>query len=259
MSEKFNDTDDRFFLIFPEEFSEMTWELLKGMRLAELVGTGGRDYQVPTALGLMLMSILADECASETRTRVTDRTYAYSWLMGLMTHDLGGNFLPNVDATQLASTYDRLVNASIRTVNTDGIPLQNLVKLRRREAAGSSTDYRKLRQKYAERTFEYVSRLGDPNLSVADQMEIQRQYTLDMESDLRGLKTELGIAAGKALLLKEMATSVLAVAGAILAPSAMPVFKTLGVGALLKTGLDYVEARRKALEGHVLSSLYLAR
>jgi hypothetical protein len=51
----------------------------------------------------------------------------------------------------------------------------------------------------------YVQRLTFPDQTAADVLEIQRQYRVEAEEDLRELKRELRIAARKAVLSKEVA------------------------------------------------------
>src|SRR5689334_18651180 len=107
-----------------------------------------------------------------------------------MTHSLGGEYIPNIDASHLASTYNRLVTAAVGIVDTDGIPIERLLQLRRREAKGAS-DYTAFRRRYAERISAYIEKLNSADLRPADVREIDSQYRVDMKADLRSLKQEL--------------------------------------------------------------------
>lgn len=251
--EELKGADSRHFLVYPNKLSDETWALLSGARLARLVGTGGRDYQVPPALGLLLMSMLADECAGTTTTRVTDRSRAYSWLMGVTAHSLGGEYVPNLDASHLSSTYDRLVTAAVRIVDTDGIPIERLLELRRREAAGAS-DYTAFRRRYVERIAAYIEKLNTAKLRPADVREIDRQYRIDMKTDLRLLKQELRLAAAK-VVFRDIGIAVLAGVGAT---ALHPLAGLSGVGALLHSRMEYRQARRAALQKSAMSWLYLS-
>jgi hypothetical protein len=173
--------------------------------------------------------------------------------MGVMTHSLGGEYMPKLEASHLAATYDRLVTAAIHIVDTDGIRLERLLEMRRREASGRSHDYANFRRAYLKRIALFIERLGAADQRPADVREIHRQYRQEMETDLRELKRELNIAAGDVLFSKEMGVAVLAAAGSAITPIA----GLLGVGALVQTGRKYRQARRAALGTHAMSWLYL--
>ena len=149
--------------------------------------------------------------------------------------------MPKLEASHLAATYDRLVTAAIHIVDTDGIRLERLLEMRRREASGGSHDYVNFRRAYLKRIALFIERLGAADQRPADVREIHRQYRQEMESDLRELKRELQIAAGDVLVSKEMGVAVLAAAGSAITPIA----GVLGVGALVQTGRKYRQARQR--------------
>lgn len=245
--------DTRHYLMYPEKLGYETWRLLEEAELATAIDGGGRNYKVPSSLGLLMMSLLADECAGTTRIKVTDRNQSYSWLLGLMTDNCGGEYL-GVEGTHLGRDLDRLVTAAIHTVDTGGIPLSKLLSFRQREQKEKSQDYASFRRNYLQRIQTYIEQLNVPKLSASDVGEVYRQYRNDMSADLRDLKRELKLADGAALTSTAMGTAVLAVAGSPIAPLA----GALGVGALIHTGQKYRQARRTAFKSHAMSWLYLA-
>lgn len=254
----------RHFVIYAEKVGSNTWDLLRQLDLAHegSVDLGMPSYAVPQALGLFLISLMAEECAGQTRLRITDRTQAYTWLLALITEELGGRYFPAMDVSNVFTAYDRLIPIALRTVNVDDIPIERLIALRRREVAESSRDLQTLRRLYRDKTEKFVLRLSESGITERDQEEIGRQYQNEMENDLRDLKRELGVSARKALLSKEVCVAIVAAAGALLTPFfgsaiAAATINAVGVGALINTHLDYRTARTAALARHAMSWLYL--
>jgi len=249
--------DGGHYLMYADKLFDETWEFLARHQLAAQ-SSEDRDYAVPSALGLLILAMLADECAGSTRTKVTDRENAYSWLFGVMTTELGGEYLPALDASHLAASFDRLITASVRIVDTDPIPLRRLVHLRKSQDSA----LRPIRIKYLESVAAQVKAMVAPNLTPGDRAEQLRVFEAGMQDDFRALKKELGLAAQEAIFSKEIGVCALAVAGAVLAPASIPAvavgLKTLGVGALLQTRAKYAKARGKALSEHAMSWLYTA-
>lgn len=248
---------DRYYPMYADKLLDETWRMLRHHDLAEPSLTKHeRDFTVPPALGLLVLAMLADECAGVTRTKVTDRERAYEWLFGAMTTEMGGEYLPALDASHLAESYDRLVTASVRIVNTDGIPLRRLVRVRKRFDA----ELRPLRRKYLERVAAQVKAMVAPNVTARDKQEILRVFEKEMREDFKDLKQELGFATKDVIFSKEIGITALAVAGAAFIPASWPVvaatLKATGVGALLKTHNKYKKARKKALKDHAMSWLY---
>jgi hypothetical protein len=257
----------RPYLIYPEKLANETWRMFEQANLAQFDKPSG-DFAVPPALGLFTLSLIAEECAGKTRTKITDRDRAYAWLCGVMTERLGGEYLPTLQASQLAATYDRLVTASVRVLNTDGIPLKRLMSLRKKEQAGQAPELQPLRAKYLATLDEHVKLLLQPSLRTSDAREIERQFERDRQNDFRELKRELGLAAKDVLFTKEIGVLALAVAGAVATPFMAPAaasltvpaaasIKGLGVGALLVTKAKYRKARESALNRNAMSWLYV--
>ena len=251
------------FLIFPEKFSMNTWELLGRSGLAE-IDEGSADYAVPPAFGLLMISILADECAGSQKQKVTDRTKAYAWVTEHYANKLGGEFVKGLDASDVGLNYKRLVTISLEVLGADQIPLKNLLAMRKREARGSSGDYRAIRQRYREQLKAFVDRITREARTAGDVKEIQRQFKADMKQDLINLKRELNLASIKSLFSKEMALAAVAFAGAFAEPIAglttlATTLKGIGVAPLIKTGSEYRAARRKALRESAMSWLYMTK
>jgi hypothetical protein len=108
----------------------------------------------------------------------------------------------------------------------------------------------------------YIGRLTGEARGPNDVREIERQFKEEMRDDLDSLVKELNLTNIKALFSKEVALSVVAVAGAFSAPVAglgalAATLKTVGVAPLIKTLFEYRGSRCKALLDHPISWLYL--
>lgn len=243
------------YLMYADKLLHETWTFLAHHDLLA-PSPDARDYAVPPALGLLMLAMLADECAGTTRTKVTDREQAYNWLFGAMTSELGGEYLATVDASHLADTYDRLVTATVRILNVESIPMNRLLSVRKKNDAA----LRPLRKRYLERLGQHVSAMLAPKVSLSDRDELARSFEADMAGDFAALRQDLGYAAKEALFSKEIGVCALAVAGVAFAPATLPVaaktLATVGVGALLSTHTKYRKARAKALADHPTSWLY---
>lgn len=208
------------------------------------------------------MSMLAQECAGQTRTRVTDREQAYRWLFGLMTEELGGEYLPSIEPSLLAETYDRLVTVSVRIINAERVSMSRLIKMRERELSDSRSDLPAFRRAYLAKIDAHVKEILTPGYDADDRKELERQFESAMREDLRLLKSELRIAAKDVLFSAEIGVCAIAVAGAALSPVALPAavesIGSLGVGALFSTHNKYRKARGEALRKRASSWLYTA-
>lgn len=251
----------RTYPIYANKLSSETWRMLEDHNLVRFEGSGV-DYHASPYFGLMVMSLLGDACAGELKRKITDETQAYAYLQKFATTEAGGEYFTGSDVSQIAKTITRLVTVSIKVLNTDDIPISTLVAMRKREAKSSSHDYRNLRLMYLNKVDDYIQKIIKPRLREADIKELERQFEKDIESDLKDLKTELNINTRKALLSKEVLTSVVATAGSITLPvlglnTLASVSGVLGIGALIKVGDEYKEAKRKILRGNSMSWLYL--
>lgn len=254
---------NRKFLVYPEKFLRTTWHLLEKHGLARWDHIS-RDYGVPPALGLLMMSFLADACAGTQRQKVTDRVLAYSLLERAKATLVGAPYVEGLDASQVAPELNRLVTLSLRVLDGRSIPIKKLLAFRKREAKGKSADYRRLRLNYLENLKKYVDRMLKEAKTKADVKEIERQFKEDMREDLYNLKRELNIASVEPLFSKEMLLTALVLGGALLEPISgltklAATLKGIGIIPLIKTRFRHKRERRKALLQHKISWLYLTQ
>jgi hypothetical protein len=250
------------YSIYPGKLAHKTWQLLETHYLAKY-GADELEYELNYLLGLMVMAILADVCAGESKRKITDRADAYSFLQKFTTLEAGGNYVKGCDVSQVGAEYGRLVTLSLKVLDTDDIPVSDLIEMRKREAKSSTKDYRKFRLNYLSKLDEYVDKIVKPGMRESDIKEYERQFEKDMEGDLSDLKSELRIIGKKSLLSKEVFVAAAAIPGALSTPivgltDVAQILGTIGVGALVKAGIEYKEARKKALRANTMSWLYLA-
>lgn len=251
----------RAYSIHPGKFLDMTWRMLRRGRFVDWLESAGR-LNVPPAVGLLMMSMLADSCAGTQIQKVTDQVEAYSWLSEHYAGLLGRPYVKGLDASQVAPDHDRLVTLSLEALDARKIPLRKLVEMRKREAKRGGTDYSAMRRRFLKHIQEHVKRIGVEARSPADVRELNRQLREDMKGDLMDLKHELGMASMNALLSKEVAISAVITAGFLISPAAgLTALSTqlggIGIIPLLGTAVKYRGARRAALRRHTSSWLFL--
>jgi len=105
----------RDFSIFHDKFLNTTWHRLESHGLARWDDTS-MDYRVPPALGLLMMSSLADACAGTQKQKVTDRVLAYSLLERAKATLVGAPYVEGLDASQVAPELNRLVTLCLRVL-----------------------------------------------------------------------------------------------------------------------------------------------
>jgi hypothetical protein len=250
------------YLIYPEKFLDETWRLLESGGLARWVGAQ-TDYGVPSALGFLMMSILAEVCAGTQIQKITDRSDAYGWLAERRARALGSQYITDLDISQVAPGHDRLVSFSLEALDGRKIPLRKLVQFRQREAKSRGSDYAAMRRRYAKAVQAHIDRLGTEAKTASDVRELDRQFKDELKTDLNDLKAELGIATLKTLFSKEVVASAVIVAGALLAPiTGLTTLATqvsgIGVIPLIKAEVEYRALRREILRKHSMSWLFLA-
>lgn len=251
------------YLLYPEKFLKNTWHLLKQRGLARWDHLS-RDYGVPPALGLLMMASLADACAGTQKQKVTDRVQAYSLLKKAKATLVGAPYVKGLDASQVAPELNRLVALSLKVLDARSIPIRKLLALRKREAKGSSADYRTMRLNYMKHLQAYVDRILKEAKTKGDIKEIERQFKADLKDDLLNLKRELRLASIEPLFSKEMVLTALVLGGALLEPisgitTLAITLRGVGVIPLVKTLLKHKEDRRKALLKQNVSWLYLTQ
>lgn len=236
--------------IYTQKFLGDTWDELRGSGFGKFdAPTAKGSYLMSQAFGLTMMSILADCCAGSQKRTVTDEVDSYAGLARYLIALHEGSF------GQATDEYDRLVVLSIKTLNVDEIDLSRLVKLRKKELKGDDF-LTELRENYLTVVDRYVKRLINEAKNKSDIVEIDREYEREISQDISHLAERLRLEAGKALLSKEIAVAVMAVAGTTVVPISSII---IAVGSLVKTAMNYRAARREALRSHTMSWLYLAR
>lgn len=252
-----SDLPDWFFLkrirkdigydIYPEKLLPKTWHFLRG---SKLVKEKKDSFIASPALGLSIMSILADCCAGSQKQLITDEIESYSALNRYLTTIAGGDYKTN---DRNIEQYDRLVTISLKTINVDELDIRKLISVRKREKRGDST-FQSFRHNYLKSLDECVNRIMKEARTEEDRKEIERVFEQETESDLNELKDELKIEAKKVLLSKEMAVTIIVAAGFIVEPIIRSI---IGIGVILKKRVEYKAARNKTLKGHSMSWLYL--
>lgn len=249
------------YLIYPQKFLEQTWHLLEGQGLARWEALES-DYGVPAALGLLMMSLLAEACAGTQLQKVTDRTEAYSWIEQYRAKVVGSPYVTGLDVSQVGPDIDRLVTITCEVLDVRRVSLKRLLDFRKRELKSSGSDYVAMRRNYAAVVQRYVSRIGKEAKTRRDVDEIENQFKSEVQQDLADLKSELKVASWKTLFSEKVAVSAAILAGSLAAPVAgLTSLAThlggIGIIPLVKSGIEYRESRKKALRAHPISWLYL--
>jgi hypothetical protein len=248
--------------MYADKFLHYTWSMLEREGLARWDAVSS-DYGVPPVLGLLMMSSLADSCAGTQFDKITDRVDAYGLIQRARAALLGAPYVEGLDSSQVAPDLQRLVTISLRVLDARRISVAKLVAMRKREAKSNTADYRKMRVRYFSALKTYADRIVNHAKTVKDVKAIEMEFQSDMRDDLKSLKKELGMASLESLFSKEMAVTVLALAGALVSPIAglttlAATLKGVGVVPLVATTIKYKKERRKVLLAHNMSWLYYA-
>lgn len=247
----------RTYDIFPRKFSSTTWNMLERSGLARWML--GEEYRVHSALGLLMMSLIADACAGTQIQKITDRVEAYNCLSKTYANALGSQQILGLDASQIAPAYDRLISITLGVIDARAIPLKKLIQMRHREIKRGGSDYAALRRNYAAKIHKCVETIGAEAKSAADIREIERKFKIEVEADFSDLKEELALGAGKTLFSHEVMLTVIAGAGALAIPSMASGLGVAGIIPLAKAIVDLRGARRTALLKHISSWLFLTK
>lgn len=255
-----------YFGIHPQKLLGETWHRLEQGGFAMFDEHNPHDpysgeYNVAPELGLLMMAALADACAGTRLRRITDRSVAYATLSRYTAALGGGEYVSHLDVSQVAPSYDRLVTISLRVVDTDGIELDRLVELRRRELREGGRDLARLREAYLGHIDEYADKLASVAVTPRDKQDIEREFQKAVEDDFHDLRRELRIESLK-LFTKDLFITAAVAAGALVSSlsGVTDVAVTLpgiaGVAPLVVNSARYRVAREKALQAHTMSWLY---
>jgi len=237
--------------VWPQKFLPQTWDELIARDLVTphyIRGRAGRQehrrFKMERRLGVLIMYVLADCCAGNTRELVTDEPGA---------HQAHERYLKLISgATPVRSAcHERLATLSLMALDLSRVSLGALVRVRKAEA--SNPALRAMRHSYVRKLDAYVQRLKGEARKVRDVEEIERLFQQEVRDDIGLLKDELGAEAKKVVFSKEFTAAVVLLAGAFIEP----ITGTLGAASVLyKVKTDYKAARNKTLVGHPMSWLY---
>lgn len=243
--------------MWPQKFMWETWQLLREMKLTG-AALKNADYPTTPAVGLSLMSILAECCAGETRARITDQGLAYATISNML-----------VDESKYHDkkvSYESLVPLTLKLLDISKLPIEKLITFREREAKElSGHTLTALRHNYL-KSIEGLAADLSKLARKSDRDERSRVFESDMRADLKQLTQELWGARVEILFSKEAVVFVLAAVTAAVGvmhgvPLAIPAAASLGGGAVtvgggVLVGNKYVSTRRATLQKHPMAYLY---
>jgi hypothetical protein len=245
----------KWYPVYPDKFLPKTWDMLMESNLAKRhhkAELSESMMETVHMMGFVLMAILADCCAGFQKRLVTDELSSYASLERYTTLSNRG------DHGNIGTDVDRLVTISLKVVDTEGIPLERILTLRKREVSSHDTFLRDLRHKYLEELDKYIKRLGTEVRHEGDIKDVEKEFKDAMESDLNELNGQLQLEAKKTLLSKEVIVGIFALAGIPIEPFTIPA-GLLSISALYKAKTEYSAKRKEVLKNHGMSWLYIAK
>lgn len=263
-------TNNELF-VFQQKLLPDTWRVLEDAGFGRPgYRRGGHDRGVPAALGLLMMSVLAECCAGSQKQMITDRTRAYSVLTHALAQDSGGIELSEIESPALEAqeARDRLIAVTLKTFNVRDGSIDALIDLRKREEKEPGGHLLRLRHKYVDSIEQWTGRIVQEARNRGDAIEIERCFQQYLLTDFGELREQLKLDAVKLFsrdLLITVSSAVVANA-ALFAPEILrpiPLSATLGViGAaagsfvLGQKLVEYRLQRRRALRDHAAGYLY---
>lgn len=211
--EFFADTmrDGETYLMYPQKLPDQTWDMLRDQGMIANFRIDMDNVMSPFG-GLLVMSILADSCAGETKARITDRDSAYRAMNALLAEELRGR----PDEAQARSI---LVGISLDVMDTSQIDLESLVKFRKRESKQTNKSLLALRHHYSDTIEAYVGELTKPNLVLSEVEDIREDFRSSLAKDLGHLREEMGFAKRSLATAKELWATAVAGVGLMNAPA----------------------------------------
>lgn len=241
--------------IYHSKFWMDTWSELRDRKLIESFEARSGRSSVAKSFGLLMMAILADNCASYTRATVTDEQILYEQLFRTLAVEVGTN--PSISA---ASDGRVLTIAPVLTPLIESIPIENLIALRKREKRATGHHYEELRHKFFDQLKQWSENLANKVLRESDFKELLVEHERQLNRDFSALREELALVGRGFILSKEMGAMAVVIGGSIAAGGwAGPAFAIPSAAALTNLHDKYKSARFKALHGHFSSYLYLAK
>tara|TARA_R110002072_G_scaffold101703_1_gene224022 strand:+ start:31253 stop:32251 length:999 start_codon:yes stop_codon:yes gene_type:complete len=234
---------NKTYPIYPGKFQIQLWNDLSKQR-ATIFNAEHNQYDVLDTLGLYMMSTLAAACGAGRKRLVTDEIAGYESLYRSIADSTHDDLSPEAAAP--------LLTVALNGFNFDAIPFDRLIELRRDE----SDLQRSMRTAYLDSVDRCVEEISTHATRPDIVDEIVKQFTNDMERDLRELKRYLKREAGSMLLSKEFGVAVLGTAWSSVEPITGAVLST---GALTRGLVKYQDKRRDLLKTHASAWLYETR
>lgn len=247
--------EENQFDIWPQKFAAETWGFLHERGLVS-GWVPCSDYRSSEAVGLTILSLLADTMAGTTRSRVTDRSLAYATISDLV---IGNRPIEN-------DGMESVIPLTFKSIAVEHIPIQDLIEFRKREALDQTGDYASWRHGYLKAIEEHVAAISNHPLGTSDRKELDRVFEQAMERKLRSLRRDIGGAKIEAVLNRDVMALVVAtglgVAAGLGFPAVIPpVFTATGapllaLGGAVLSGTKFGSAKRKLLSDNPMAYLY---
>lgn len=255
--------DHEQYLMFRSKFSDEVISDLIARQLVSIPAGDPHDFATHTSFGLLMMAILATQCAGSHKEMVTDRVEQYQALGKYRTFESQGEWIDKA-ADQGRAIGDRLdvekvlVTISLNVIDPRSLSFETLLNMRRRESPSTTA----ARQYYAQSIQDYVEKLVAAKNAV-DREVIEQEFESRMRQSLAALEEELKQKGLQTMLSKEMLVAVAVAvtqAPALIASTVSPwAAGVIGVGALGKLWSDYRFARARALAGSPIGYLYKSK
>jgi hypothetical protein len=234
------------YQIYGTKLQERTWSLLRHEEVVRSKTVGAfEDYEMRGALGLCLMTILADACAGSRRQKITNIPDAHAAFTRVTAATLGGKPMSKAAPKDPAASV-QLATATMPLIDARGAKLSKLVALRKQE--GKDGLLPKLRANYRAELEKAAEGLESANEE--DRRDAISDFHKGMQGDLNELKRTLRLS-GSIPLIGAFGALVLAPFSAPVAPGAAAV---AALAAIPKFRLD----RMATLQKHPAAYLYLA-
>jgi hypothetical protein len=238
--------------VYSEKLMHETWGML---RRAGLAGERrGDDNPTSRYMGLTIMSILADCCAKDIYSRVTDRATAYASLQSLLADGLD---------SEAETIKNELLPIAVRTANPERLSLKRLIAFRKKEGPAA----RDLRHRLLGHIDEQA-KIVAKSKSKTEREEALRQYAEDTRDDFKMLKEALKLKTQEALGMREIWLTIIGVAGmaasagldASLAMTEVATVAgaTVAIGGLIAGRSKFASERLGLLQKHPTAYIYEA-
>ena len=180
----FEETDpENRFSIYPQKFLPETWDALRQTKLAGPTEYGEFDeWAMSNALGLSMMSILAESCAGTEKRTITNLIDSYKLLNQSIAGLHSGSF------GEVGNEVERLITISIKIIDPSKLGFRELLEFRKTEERSQSTDYRELRHNFLKKMDSFATRLVTAGNHKGSQDEIEREFEQEMSDDLENLR-----------------------------------------------------------------------